>query len=115
MEVQSTQDPTMIQRVYEYESAIAYMYRSVDGSKITVQFPPSAVLFLRHNKFSPDIMEIIVQMTDGIATQKVQVMKLGNYSLEEIFEKKLIILISLHILYTKTNLWCIIIKRNWKD
>ncbi len=96
-EVQSTPDPTMVQRVYEYESAIAYMYRRVDGSKIIVQFPPSAVLFLRHTKSTPDVMEIVVQMKGDTVIQKVPVMKLGNYTLEKIFEKRLYILICFHI------------------
>lgn len=38
-----------------------------------------------------------VQMKEGTAIQKIPVMKLGNYSLEDIFNKNLLILILFHI------------------
>ena len=97
LEVQSTTDTTMVQRVYEYDSAIAYKYRNVDGNKVTVKFPPSAVLFLRHTRNTSDVMEMVVEMKEGTAIQKVPVMKLGNYSVEDILKKKLLILIPFHI------------------
>ena len=97
LEAQSTADTTMVQRVYEYDSAIAYKYRSVDGSRVTVKFPPSAVLFLRHTRNTPDVMEMVVEMKEGTALQKVPVMKLGNYTQEDIFKKRLFILIPFHI------------------
>ena len=96
-EVQSTPDSTMVQRVYEYESAIAYKYRSMDGSNMIVHLPPSAVLFLRHTKSTPDVMRIVVETRNGAALQEVPVMKLGNYSMEKIFEKRLFILIPFYI------------------
>ena len=97
LEAQSTTDTTMVQRVYEYDSAIAYKYRRVQGSRVTVKFPPSAVLFLRHTRNTPDVMEMVVEMKEGTALQKVPVMKLGNYTQEDIFKKRLFILIPFHI------------------
>lgn len=97
LEAQSTPDTTMVQRVYEYDSAIAYKYRSMDGGDMTVQFPPSAVIFLRQTKTTPDVMRIVVKTSHGAAIQEVAVMKLRNYTLEEILEKKLFILIPFYI------------------
>ena len=97
LEAQSTTDTTMVQRVYEYDSAIAYKYRRVEGSRVTVKFPPSAVLFLRHTRNTPDVMEMVVEMKEGTAIQKIPVMKLGNYAPEDIFNKGLLILIPFHV------------------
>ena len=66
LEAQSTTDTTMVQRVYEYDSAIAYKYRRVQGSRVTVKFPPSAVLFLRHTRNTPDVMEMVVEMKEHL-------------------------------------------------
>ena len=97
LEVQSTVDTTMVQRVYEYDSAIAYKYRIVDVENLIVKFPRSAVLFLRYTKNTPDVLKLVVKMEDSMAVQRVPIMKLGNYTLEVIFKKRLLILIPFYI------------------
>lgn len=97
IEVQSTPDTSMVQRIYEYDSAIAYEYRNMSGARLTVKFPRSAVVFLRHTKNTPDSLEIVVEMEEGSIIQKIPVMKLQNYTLDEILEKNLLILIPFHI------------------
>ena len=97
VEVQSTPDTSMVQRVYEYDSGIAFTYREVDGAEMTVYFPRSAVIFLRHNGNTPDVMRICMKTQSGSCVHEVAVIKLGNYSLEKILAKNLIILIPFHI------------------
>ena len=109
IEVQSTPDTSisvqlfrnrytsMVQRIYEYDSAIAYECRNMSGARLTVKFPRSAVVFLRHTKNTPDSLEIVVEMEEGSIMQKIPVMKLQNYTLDEILEKNLLILILFHI------------------
>ena len=49
-------------------------------------------------------MKMTVEMKEGTATQKIPVMKLGNYSLEDIFNKNLLILIPFHIFVYENKL-----------
>ena len=97
VEAQSTPDTSMIQRVYEYDSGIAFTYRKVNGAEMTVRFPRSAVLFLRHTANTPDVMRIFVETQSGVSVHEVAVLKLGDYFLDDIFAKKLLILIPFHI------------------
>ena len=69
----------------------------VDVENLIVKFPRSAVLFLRHTKNTPDVLRLVVKMEDSTAVQRVPIMKLGNYTPEVIFEKRLLILIPFHI------------------
>ena len=64
---------------------------------MTVHFPRSAVLFLRHTRNTPDVMRIFVETQNGVCVHEVAVLKLGDYSLDDIFAKKLLILILFHI------------------
>ena len=97
IEVQSTPDPGMVQRVYEYDSAIAFEYRDVKGNRLTIKFPRSSVVYLRHTRNTPDNLVIVIGMKDGSIMQRIPVMKLQNYTLKELFEKNLLILIPFHI------------------
>ena len=58
----------------------------------------------RQTKKTPDVMKMTVEMKEGTATQKIPVMKLGNYSLEDIFNKNLLILIPFHIFLYENKL-----------
>ena len=44
IECQSTKDGTMIIRMFEYDSQIAIDSAVIDGNRLTVKFPNSAVL-----------------------------------------------------------------------
>ena len=56
----------------------------------------SAVLFLRHTRNTPDVMQIYMEISQGL--QEVRVMKLKNYTLDEILKKKLYLLLPFYIL-----------------
>ena len=56
LECQSTPDGTMMYRIFEYDSQIALQAGKVSGDKLTVRFPNTAILYLRHNKNTPEQM-----------------------------------------------------------
>lgn len=77
VEVHSTPDTAMVQRVYEYDSGIAYTYRKVDGAELTVRFPRSAVLFLWHNQSTPDVMRIDSVITLALIQNLCQIVRVS--------------------------------------
>ena len=97
-ECQSTPDSTMLFRMYQYDSRIAFWDNTLEGDKLTVRYPRSAVLFLRHTRNTPDVMHIYLETSQGRVLQEVRVMKLKNYTLDEIFEKRLYLLLPFYIL-----------------
>jgi hypothetical protein len=97
IECQSTADNSMLIRMFEYDSQIALEDGVIAGSKLTVTFPHSGVLYLRHTAHTPDTLTIEINTPDGSISYKVPVMKLQTYTIDEIFEKNLLFLIPFHI------------------
>lgn len=60
LECQSTTDGSMLIRMYEYDSQIALIEGVLEGEVLNVHFPQSAILYLRHNSNTPDIMKICI-------------------------------------------------------
>ncbi len=97
IECQSTEDKTMLIRMFEYESQIALDNGTVKGNTLTVTFPHSGVLYLRHTKKTPDEMTIRIITSGGEISCPVKVFKVQSYSIDEIFQKRLIFLIPFYI------------------
>jgi len=86
-------------RMIEYDFHIALSHWEREENRAILRFPESAVLFLRHNAKSPDKLKIKIIMTDGSeAYYKVPVVKVQNYTKEEIFDKNLLFFIPYYIL-----------------
>ena len=96
-ECQSTTDGTMILRVFEYGSQIAIRESEMDEHVLTVKFPNAAVLYLRQTRNTPDEMTIRIKVPGDSCNYQVPVLKVQQYTLEEIFEKKLFFLLPFHI------------------
>ncbi len=96
-ECQSTTDSSMLIRLFEYDTQIALDEGEIEGNILTVMFPHTAVLFLRSNSSTPDTMKIRMIIPGGNAMYGIPVMKLKLYTIEEIFEKKLLFLIPFYI------------------
>ncbi len=97
IECQSTEDKTMLIRMFEYDSQIALDNGVLKGNTLTVKFPHSGVLYLRHTKKTPDEMTIRVITSGGEITYPVKVFKVQSYAIDEIFQKKLLFLIPFYI------------------
>lgn len=98
-ECQSWPDNTMLIRMFEYDAQIALRDSILYGDVMEVPFPRSAVLYLRTDKNMPDRFKVRIKVAcpgkDG--EYEIPVLKAKNYSIKEIFEKKLLFLIPFYI------------------
>ena len=60
-------------------------------------FPNTAVLYLRTYKKTPDKMKYVIVTPGGTVQYDKPIMKVQNYSLDDIFEKRLLMLIPFYI------------------
>ena len=94
IECQSTDDVTMAIRMVEYDFEIALESGWRIGRKYHIEFPRSCVVYLRHGKNTPDFLEVEMVLPDGkVCEYRIPVLKMGNYTKDSIFEKKLLILL----------------------
>jgi hypothetical protein len=92
-------------RLFEYDSQIALDNGEVGEDAITVRFPHTAVLYLRSTKSTPDKLHIVIEVPGDTAEYDVPVTKISSYTIDEIFEKKLYILIPFYI-FTYESEFC---------
>ncbi len=97
VESQSTTDSSMLLRLFEYDSQAALDDAVVKEHSLVVDFPRSAVLFLRHTKDTPDKMNIIIRTPGGNVSYCIPVVKTQEYTLQTIFEKNLLFLLPFYI------------------
>lgn len=101
LECQKNPDSTMAIRMFEYDVAIALQSSRElhSGGNYEIVFPESCVLYLTHNKSIGDTVSIPVRFSDGYVHQyKVPVVKAQSYSSDDIFSKKLHVLLPYYIL-----------------
>ncbi len=103
LECQSSADNSMLVRFFEYDTQIALDEGQINGNILTVTLPHSAVLFLRHHASTPDTLKIRMITPGGTVEYDIQVMKSQQYTLEEIFEKNLLLLIPFYIFSHETR------------
>ena len=84
-------------RLFEYDAQIALDEGEVTGETLTVTFPNTAVLYLRTYKKTPDKMKYVIVTPGGTAQYDIPIMKVQKYSLDDIFEKRLLMLIPFYI------------------
>lgn len=87
----------MLVRLFEYDTQIALDEGEIKENVLTVSFPHSAVLYLRCNKSTPDKMKIKMVTPGGDVVYDIPLMKSQQYTIEEIFEKRLLLLIPFYI------------------
>ena len=97
LECQSSTDSSMLVRFFEYDTQIALDTGEIDGDVLTVTFPHSALLYLRHNSATSDKLKIRMVTPGGSVEYDILVMKSQEYTIDEIFEKKLLFLIPFYI------------------
>lgn len=114
LECQSTIDNSMVLRFFEYDSQIALDDATIekivgdDGGKksdglLTVTFPHSAVLYLRSNKNTGDVMTIRFVTPGGEVKYDIPIIRMQSYSLEDIWEKEIYLLIPFYIFTHEAN------------
>jgi len=84
-------------RLFEYDAQIALDEGVVTEETLTVTFPHTAVLYLRTYKKTPDKMKYVIITPGGTVQYDVPIMKVQAYSLDDIFKKRLLMLIPFYI------------------
>ena len=84
-------------KLFEYDAQIALDEGEVTEETLTVTFPNTAVLYLRTYKKTPDKMKYVLVTPGGTVQYDVPIMKVQTYSLDDIFEKGLLMLIPFYI------------------
>ena len=90
-------DGRMTIRLFEYDAQIALDEGEVTEETLTVTFPNTAVLYLRTRKKTPDKMKYVINTPGGTVQYGVPIMKVQTYTLNDIFEKRLLLLIPFYI------------------
>ncbi len=100
VECQSTPDGAMVLRMFEYGAAIALEEaREQESEPLVIRFPLAAVLYLRSDKEKKPELAATVEFPDGQrTTYRVPVLHLSDYTLDRIFEKRLLLLLPYYIL-----------------
>ena len=97
LECQSTIDNSILVRMFEYGTQIALDEGEIKENVLTVTFPHSAVLYLRCSESTPDKMKIKMVTPGGEVAYDIPLMKSQQYTIDEIFEKRLLFLIPFYI------------------
>ena len=93
----SLPDGKITVRLFEYDAQIALDEGEFTEETLTVTFPNTAVMYLRSYKKTPDKMKYVIVTPGGTVQYDVPIMKVQSYSLDEIFEKRLLMLIPFYI------------------
>ena len=101
LECQSSKDKTMVIRMFEYDISIAIEHASYENDEIwEIKFPQSCVLYIRNHRDLPDYHEAVVKFADGQKMRyRVPILQAKKYTVDRIFEKRLLILLPYHILW----------------
>jgi len=100
LECQSSKDKTMVIRMFEYDISIAIEHASYENDEIwEIEFPQSCVLYIRNHRDLPDYHKAVVKFADGQKVRyRVPILQAKKYTVDRIFEKRLLILLPYHIL-----------------
>ena len=83
----------------EYDFAIALEEALAAGEPYEMNFPESCVLFLRDTANTPDVLKLKVNLPDGSSFDYVSnVVKAQRFSSDEIFEKRLLLLLPYYLM-----------------
>ena len=104
VECESSPSGSIVVRMYEYDSRIGLQNSMVDDGKLRVAFPSSAVLYLRSTANTPDNLEVCIDVDGREFTYTMPVMKLNNYTIDDIFAKKLYFLLPFHFFIYEKDL-----------
>ena len=90
----------MVIRMFEYDISIAIEHAFLEENDIwEIEFPQSCVLYIRNHRSLPEYHGTIVKFADGQEVHyRVPVLQAKKYTVDQIFEKRLLILLPYHIL-----------------
>ena len=95
----STNDISIVLRIFEYGYRDALKHREVGKDKITLKFPQPKIILLEHNSNSPK--EVVLELDfgkNGKIDFSVPTMKFLDYSIDDLNTKHMVILLPLYLL-----------------
>lgn len=92
IECQSTDDGTILVRMFEYDVSIGLEESQYSDYNLTVNIPTSGVLFLRKTAKTPMQMSVTINTRSGSISYPVDVTNLSDYSLDDLIKKNLLFL-----------------------
>lgn len=99
MDAQISNDNTIVLRVFEYGFHDALRYQEADGNRITLPFPKPMIIFLEHTRNTPDEVVLVLDFGEqGTFDYIVPAMKFLNYSVYELSNRRMVILLPLYLL-----------------
>ena len=97
-ECETWYEKSVFLRIAEYGSAIAIENAFMDGDEVVFNYPWSSVIFLRSDSTVPEAMKITHRGPNGAEmSYEVPALQIRDYSVEELFEKKLLILLPFYL------------------
>ena len=96
-ECQSSTDGTITVRLFEYDAQIAAENAQTEEDETTFTFPYSALLYLRCPANTPRTMRVTYRVPNGCISYEIPILKVPEYTAEEVLQKELYFLIPFHI------------------
>ena len=97
LECQTNPDSSMLVRIFEYSTQVALDESKISGDTLEVVIPNCAILFLRSTKYTPDQMHIRLQFREEYFTYDIPVIKMQQYTLDDLLQKNLLFLLPFYI------------------
>ena len=100
----SGMDGTILIRFFEYDAQIALDDGEVKDYELVVELPHSALMLLRSQKTDARKMKITIKAEGDQMSYEVRVLRLRDYGIEDIFQKKLYFLLPFLIFNSEKEL-----------
>lgn len=97
-ECESKNDGQIMLRISQYDMNIAFRNAEYDKYSVNMELPETAVIFLRNHRNIPDEGAITYRKGNQELTHKVPFLKVKEYSLEDLSDKHLYILLPFYLM-----------------
>ncbi len=101
---------SLLVKMFRYDSQIAIDSGTYSNARLYVDFPYSGLLMLRSGKNTPDSAQVFIHTPGGEISYDIPIMKVSDFSIDDLFDKKLYFLIPFYIFNLESE-----IKKNDTD
>lgn len=96
-ECQSSTDGSITVRIFEYDAQIAAENAQIEKGKADFVFPHSVLLYLRCPIDTPRKIQVSLRVPNGCISYEIPILKVPEYTADEILKNELYFLIPFHI------------------
>lgn len=104
LECQTNPDGTMALRFFQYDTQIAIENGQINNNELVLTLPDSALIYLRCNETTSDKLSIKIITSGGTVEYDIPALKIKDYTIDELFEKKLYVLLPFSMFLFEKNL-----------